>query len=160
MSFVVVYLGYHSSRVSAAASGFSRIRCLAQYQERCRHETCKRHCKYKRRPDRSEQPGKPEPEADQEENSCDHEQKRRGCPRHCRPFELPCPMLQVDLDAFKSLFDLVFSCVQPLMKLPGRPMNQRADPEPQPAWLHAQGRFSPIMSAISPPCPCRTAFRE
>ena len=60
-------------------------------------------------------------------------------------------MLQIDLDAFKPLFDPMFRRVQPRMELPGRPMNQGGDPEPQTAWLQVQGRFSPIISKTSPP---------
>ena len=60
-------------------------------------------------------------------------------------------MLQVDLDAFKPLFDPLFRRVQPRMDLLGRPVNQGADPEPQTARLQDQGRFSPIISKTSPP---------
>ena len=136
------------------------MRCLAQCQERRGREASECNRQQEGRPDRTQQPGKSKPKTDQEEDPADREQERCGGPRHHCPFELLCPMLQVELDAFKPLFDPVLGRLQPPMELPRRPMNQGADPEPQPARLHAQGRFSPIISKTSPPCPCRMAFKE
>ena len=136
------------------------MRCLAQCQERRGREASECNRQQEGRPDRAQQAGKPQPNTDQEENTGDHEQKRRDRPCRRRSFELPRPMLQLGLDAFQPLFNPLFRRLQPPMKLPGRPMNQGADPEPQPAGLRVQGRFSPIISKTSPPWPCRIAFSE
>jgi hypothetical protein len=151
---------FRRAEAISAASGFSRARRFAQYQKRRGRKPRECDCQQKGCPDRAQQAGKSKPNTDQQENSGDHEQQRRGHPcRHC-PLELPRPMLQVNLDAFQPLFNPVLGRFQSLVKLPGRPMNQGADPEPQPAWFHAQGRFSPIISKTSPPWPCRMALRE